>query len=73
MEPQRCRARDSSLLGAYPVRVMAGLDSASDWAEIVARTNEFLGPDWPAPPYIGDQTATMALCLDLAQRGESES
>jgi hypothetical protein len=56
-------------LGAYTDRVMAGLDSAPapDWAVIAARLNEFLGPDWPAPPWSAAQVNTVAMALSLAE------
>jgi len=37
------------------------------WDAVADRLNDFLGPSWPAPPYSGDQTATLALCLSMAQ------
>jgi len=38
--------------------------------EAVAQTlNGYLGDGWPAPPYSGDQVATLALCLEMAQEG----
>jgi hypothetical protein len=56
-------------LGAYTDRVMAGLDSAPapDWAAIAARLNEFLGPEWPAPPWSAAQVNTVAMALSLAE------
>jgi hypothetical protein len=56
-------------LGAYTDRVMAGLDSAPapDWEAIAARMNEFLGPDWPAPPWDAAQVNTVAMALGLAE------
>jgi hypothetical protein len=64
---------------AAMAEIDAGLDSMNwadispEWETIAEQLNAYLGPEWPAPPYSGDQTATMALCLDLAQRGESYS
>jgi hypothetical protein len=56
-------------LGAYTDRVMAGLDSAPapDWAAIAAKLNEFLGEDWPAPPWSAAQVNTVAMVLALAE------
>jgi hypothetical protein len=56
-------------LGAYTDRVMAGLDSAPapDWEAIAAKLNEFLGPDWPAPPWDAAQVNTVAMVLALAE------
>ena len=39
---------------------------APAWDEIAARLNGFLGPTWPAPPWSGDQAATVAMCMELA-------
>jgi len=36
------------------------------WDRIAARLNGFLGPTWPAPPWDGEQTATLSMCLELA-------
>ena len=46
---------------------IASRQQAPDWPRIAARLNGFLGPDWPPPPWDGDQAATVALCLELAQ------
>ncbi len=56
-------------LAAHCDAVMAGLDSAPapDWAAIAARLNEFLGPDWPAPPWSAAQVNTVAMVLSLAE------
>ena len=37
-----------------------------DWVAMAARVNDFLGPDWPAPPWSGDQLNTVAMVLALA-------
>jgi len=39
------------------------------WDAVAERLNDFLGPSWPGPPWDGDQTATLALCLEMAQEG----
>jgi len=33
------------------------------------RLSGFLGPSWPAPPWDGDQVATLAVCLEMAREG----
>ena len=38
-----------------------------DWALVADRLNSYLGDSWPGPPYDGDQVATLAVCLELAQ------
>ena len=43
-----------------------------DWPRIAARLNGFLGQDWPAPPWSGEQAATVALCLELAQEAAGD-
>ncbi len=52
-------------LGAYTEQLMAGLDAAPapDGAATAARLNEFLGPDWPAPPWDAEQANTVAMVL----------
>ena len=49
-------------------RWIAG-QGAPAWDEIAARLNAYLGPAWPGPPWSGEQTATLALCLELATDG----
>ena len=42
--------------------------------EAVAQTlNGYPGDGWPAPPYSGDQVATLALCLEMAGEAISET
>jgi len=48
-------------------RWIAARDQAPAWDAVATRLNDFLGPSWPAPPYSGDQVATLALCLEMAQ------
>jgi len=42
---------------------------APAWEVIAERLNAHLGPSWPGPPWSGDQVATLALCLEMAQEG----
>ena len=37
------------------------------WVRIADRLAEYLGPTWPAPPWDGEQVATVAMALALAQ------
>jgi hypothetical protein len=60
----------SQRLADMPPQGRAALGLTPSWDEVAARLNEFLGPGWPAPPYSADQTATLALCLGLAQGDE---
>ena len=39
------------------------------WDAVAERLNAYLGPTWPGPPWDGDQVATLALCLEMAQEG----
>ena len=43
------------------------LDLTPSWDLVAERLNAYLGPTWPAPPWDGEQVATLALCLELAQ------
>ena len=55
----------------------AALEPINQWIEardqapalkaVAARLNAYLGDGWPAPPWDGDQVATLALCLELAR------
>lgn len=60
-------------LGARCDEVMAGLDAVElgpdwpDWPAVAEHLNAYLGPQWPAPPWDGDQAATVAMCMALAQ------
>ncbi len=38
-----------------------------NWPAIAEALNAYLSDDWPAPPWSGDQAATVAICLTLAQ------
>jgi len=42
-------------------------DQAPAWGPVAARLNGYLGDGWPAPPWDGDQVATLALCLEMAR------
>ena len=44
-------------------------DRAARWNEVAERLNSYLDPSWPAPPWSGDQVATLSLCLDMAEEG----
>jgi len=39
------------------------------WSRVALLLTEYLGPAWPAPPWDGEQTATVALCLEMAREG----
>jgi len=41
----------------------------ANWDGIAERLNAYLGPAWPGPPWDGEQTATVAMALALAQEG----
>lgn len=42
-------------------------ERAPRWDAVAQRLNDYLGDGWPGPPYDGDQAATLALCLEMAQ------
>jgi len=49
------------------LRVAAGCSRLGcGWDAVAERLNGYLGDDWPAPPWDGDQVATLALCLEMA-------
>jgi hypothetical protein len=48
------------------MRAPVDLEPCPDWVAIADQLNAYLGPSWPAPPYSGDQAATVAMALSLA-------
>jgi len=48
-------------------------DQAPNWEAVAERLNAYLGDGWPAPPYSGDQVATLALCLEMAQEAAADA
>ena len=64
---------DDAALDAAIDEIDAGLAAAGwaepspDWPAIAEQLNDYLGPEWPAPPWDGAQAATVAMCLALAQ------
>ena len=40
-----------------------------EWERIAERLNAYLGPAWPGPPWDGEQSATVAMAMALAQEG----
>ena len=43
------------------------------WDAVAERLYGFLGPSWPGPPWDGDQVATLALCLEMAQEAAANA
>jgi hypothetical protein len=39
----------------------------SPWDGVAQRLNSYLGANWPAPPWSGDQVAPLALRLSMAE------
>jgi len=46
-----------------------GQQQEASWERVALLLTEYLGPTWPAPPWDGEQTATVSLCLELAREG----
>jgi len=44
-----------------------GQQQEVNWSRLAERLNAYLGPAWPGPPWDGDQSATVAMALALAQ------
>jgi len=44
-----------------------GQQQEANWERVAERLNAYLGPTWPGPPWDGDQSATVAMALSLAQ------
>ena len=71
IEARNLRARfwgSSQRLADQPAH---GWKREPDWDAIGEVLNEFL-PDWPAPPWDGQQAATVAMCLSLAQESAGD-
>ena len=62
-------------LGAYcdehlgDAELDAAMAPSDRWSRVALLLTEYLGPAWPAPPWDGEQTATVALCLEMAWEG----
>jgi hypothetical protein len=66
----------SAVQGLVQVRYSSPLwradePEASPWDGVAERLNRYLGANWPAPPWSGDQVATLALLLSMAE-GEGD-
>ncbi len=48
-------------------RWIQGQQQEANWSRVALLLTEYLGPAWPAPPWDGEQTATVAMALALAQ------
>ena len=51
---------------------IASRQQAPDWPRIAARLNGFLGQDWPALPWSGEEVNTMAMALAMAQEAAGD-
>lgn len=49
-----------------PHRLVQRWKGVSDQEAVAQTLNAYLGAGWPAPPWDGDQVATLALCLEMA-------
>jgi hypothetical protein len=48
------------------------MEAEPDWEAIGEVLNAYLGDEWPAPPWDGDQAATVAMCISLAQEAAGD-
>jgi hypothetical protein len=53
-------------------RWIQGQQQEANWDGIAERLNAYLGPAWPGPPWDGEQSATVAMAMALAQEGAAE-
>jgi len=62
---------DAELAAAMPTDadLAAAMAPIDRWSRVALLLTEYLGPAWPAPPWDGEQTATVALCLEMAREG----
>jgi hypothetical protein len=49
-----------------------GWQREPDWEAIGEVLNAYLGDEWPGPPWDGDQAATVAMCISLAQEAAGD-
>jgi len=52
-----------------PINEWTENQMAPAWDRIAARLNAYLGQTWPGPPWDGEQSATVAMAMALAQEG----
>ena len=62
----------SAVQGLVQVRYSSPLwrsdePEASPWDGVAERLNSYLGANWPTVPWSGDQVATLALLLSMAE------
>ena len=50
-----------------PINQWIESQQSPDWQQVAEHLNAYLGPQWPAPPWSGDQVATVAMALSLAE------
>jgi hypothetical protein len=55
-----------------PINRWADSQLAPDWERIALLLSDYLGPTWPGPPWDGEQTATVAMALALAQEAAGD-
>jgi hypothetical protein len=61
---------DDALAAAMaPINEWTDNQMAPAWDRIAERLNAYLGPAWPGPPWDGEQSATVAMAMALAQEG----
>jgi excisionase family DNA binding protein len=72
IEARNLRARfwgSSQRLADQPAH---GWQREPDWEAIGEVLNAYLGDEWPGPPWDGDQAATVAMCISLAQEAAGD-
>ena len=64
---------DAALEAAMaPITIWCDSQASPDWELIAEHLNAYLGENWPAPPYTGDQAATVAMALSLAEEAAAD-
>ena len=59
---------DEALAAAMrPIDAWIDSQRSPDWQAVAQHLNRYLGDSWPAPPWSGDQVATLAMALSLAE------
>jgi hypothetical protein len=64
---------DAALEAAMaPITAWCDSQATPDWCRVAEYLNTYLGDSWPAPPWSGDQAATVAMALSLAEEAAAD-
>jgi hypothetical protein len=55
-----------------PINAWCDSQATPDWSRVAEYLNPYLGDAWSPPPYTGDQVATLAMALSLAEEAAAD-